>query len=110
MSTRGISRERQVREGLERDGWVTVRAAGSLGVADIVALKQGAIPKMIEVKSTAKGPFEHFGPAKRDALISAAAKAGAIPCLVWWPAHKGPHWVHVSDWPAPPPAELELVA
>lgn len=105
--SRGIDRERRVREGLEREGWWTCRAAGSFGEADIVALKQGQIPKLIEVKSTARGPFAGFGPAKREALISAAAKAGALPVLLWWPARKGPYWIHVKDWPAPP-AEEEL--
>lgn len=89
-----------MREALDREGWWTCRAAGSFGAADIVALKQGHVPKMIEVKSTARGPFAGFGPAKRDELISAAAKAGAVPWLLWWPPRDGPHWVPVSNWPA----------
>jgi Holliday junction resolvase len=98
--SRGIQRERDLRRLLEAEGWWTCRAAGSFGDADVVALKQGEIPRMIECKSTARGPFAHFGPADRDELISAAAKAGAIPWLVWWPPRRKPVWLHVSDWPA----------
>lgn len=98
--SRGIDRERRLRVGLERSGWWTSRAAGSFGEADVIALKAGELPRLIEVKSTARGPFAGFGPAKREALISAAVKAGAIPWLVWWPPHDGPHWIPVSNWPA----------
>lgn len=97
--SRGIDRERRLREALERDGWWTCRAAGSLGEADVIALKQGQIPKLIEVKSTSAGPFHSFGPAKRDALISAAVRAGAVPWLVWWPPRGAPSWLPVSSWP-----------
>lgn len=98
--SRGIQRERQVRLLLEHDGWWTCRAAGSFGDADVVALKQGEIPRMVEVKSTARGPFAGFGPGDREELISAAAKAGAIPWLVWWPVRQKPRWYSVSEWPA----------
>lgn len=99
-SERGIARERKLRALLELEGWWTARAAGSLGEADVVALKHGELPRLIEVKSTSAGPFHSFGPAKRDALISAAVKAGAIPWLVWWPPRKPPSWIPVSEWPA----------
>lgn len=66
----------------------------------MIALKQGEIPKLIEVKSTHRGPFHGFGPADRDALISAAVRAGAVPWLVWWPPRDGPHWIPPASWPA----------
>lgn len=97
--SRGIDRERKLRAALEVDGWWTCRSAGSFGDADVVALKQGEIPRLIEMKSTAAGPFEHFGPADREELIAAAVKAGAIPWLVWWPSRKGPRWIPVTAWP-----------
>jgi Holliday junction resolvase len=96
---RGIQRERQLRLALERDGWWTMRAAGSLGCCDIVALKTGVVPQFIEVKSTAGGPYERFGPAKRQALLDAAEGAGARAVLVWWPANDGAHWIHPESWP-----------
>lgn len=104
--SRGINRERRLRDTLGAEGWWTCRAAGSFGEADIVALKQGELPRLVEVKSTARGPFAGFGPAKRLALISAAAQAGAAPWLVWWPVRQPARWIHVKDWPAGP-AELE---
>lgn len=97
--SRGIDRERRLREALERQGWWTCRAAGSRGAADVIALKQGEIPKLIEIKSTSAGPFHSFGPAKREALIAAAVQAGALPWLVWWPPRKGPHWIPPANWP-----------
>lgn len=99
-SERGIARERKLRALLELDGWWTARAAGSLGEADVVALKHGEPPRLIEVKSTTSGPFHSFGPAKRDALIAAAVKAGAVPWLVWWPPRKAPLWIPETAWPA----------
>ena len=76
-SARGIKRERQVRVHLEEDGWFVARAAGSLGDADLIALKAGHTSKLIEVKSTTAGPFHSFGPACRQALLNAAERAGA---------------------------------
>jgi Holliday junction resolvase len=101
MSTRstGIARERKLRERLELDGWWTCRAAGSLGDADVIALKQGHEPRLIEVKSTERGPFHSFGPADREALRLAAAKSGAVAWLVWWPCRKEPEWIPEWAWP-----------
>ena len=47
--SRGIQRERDVRRVLESEGWWTARAAGSFGDADVIALKVGSRPQMIEV-------------------------------------------------------------
>jgi len=80
-------------------GWWVLRAAGSLGVADLVCLKAGRRPMMLEIKSTTAGPFDGFGPAKRQALIDAAAQAGASCFLVWWPRHGKPQWFGVDEWP-----------
>lgn len=98
--SRGIERERSLRFLLEAEGWWTCRAAGSLGDADVVALKEGQRPRMIEVKSTHRGPFHGFGPKDREALVSAAEGAGADPWLVWWPPRRKPVWIGVEDWPA----------
>lgn len=102
--SRGVTRERQVRCLLEAEGYWCIRAAGSLGDADIVAIKAnplgGSIVKLIEVKSDVAGPFAHFGPAARAELISAAVATGATPLLCHWPPRKQPRWLHVRDWPA----------
>lgn len=98
-SARGIQRERQVRQLLTDDGWVVVRAAGSIGCADLVAIKRCEKTRLIEVKSTAAGPFAGFGPADRARLIEAAAIADADPWLVHWPPRKQPRWIPMEEWP-----------
>lgn len=98
--SRGLDRERQVRRRYEQDGYVVVRAAGSLGPVDLVALKRGSRPIFVEVKSTAGGPFEHFGPADRARMTDAGAQAGADCVLCWWPPRRQPQWVMSYDWPA----------
>lgn len=96
---RGIQRERQVRDVLlSQDYWVC-RAAGSLGDADLVALRDGSPPLLVEVKSTAAGPFHSFGPKCRADLSLAARIAGARAVLCWWPPRKDPLWFYEKDWP-----------
>ncbi len=101
--SRGIRRERQVRLLLEAEGYWTIRAAGSLGDADVVALKArpdgGSDVLFVEVKSDVASPFAHFGPAARAELLEAAMRAGATPMLCWWAPRKKPLWVKAADWP-----------
>jgi Holliday junction resolvase len=99
-SARGRAREREVKKKLEADGWFVIKAGGSLGEMDLVALKSGQRGKAIEVKSTAGGPYERFGPEKREALYDAALKAGLEPYLVYWPPHKELKWIGWLSWPA----------
>jgi Holliday junction resolvase len=69
---RGDYFERQVRDTLAAHGWVVVRSAGSLGVADLVALRKGNTPALVSCKLGAR-----IGPAERTALLDAAERAGA---------------------------------
>lgn len=96
--SRGINRERQVKSLLQAEDYWVCRAAGSLGDADLVALKPGR-RLLVEVKSTARGPWEHFGPFDRRDLIFAADLAGAEAWLCWWPPRAKPKWLPVSEWP-----------
>src|SRR5690348_14140335 len=96
----GVKRERQVRELLTKDGWIAFRAPASLGVADVVALKAGEHPRLIEVKSDTAGPYHAFTPAKRAALREAATKAGANAYLCWWAPRKEPRWIASYAWPS----------
>lgn len=96
---RGIHRERQLKALLEAEGWWVARAAGSLGDADLIALHAHRPPRLIEVKSTTRGPFTGFGPLDRAALLLAAAQSGAEPWLVWWPSRRQPLWIPHTDWP-----------
>jgi Archaeal holliday junction resolvase (hjc) len=114
---KGIARERQVRMMLEDEGWLVIRAAGSLGPCDLVAMRgdpltlsssgsgsrlvEGATDRLlIEIKSTAAGPYSHFGPARRKLLADAAQVAGAEAWLCWWPGdRRGPRWISSREWP-----------
>ena len=96
---RGVQRERSVRDLLIASGWVAFRAPASLGVADVIALKAGQRPKMIEVKSTAGGPYERFSPADRAELRLAAELAGAEALLAYWPSRKSLQWIPSDSWP-----------
>ena len=95
----GTQRERAVRDLLKERGWLAFRAPASLGVADVVALKAGSIARLIEVKSTAQGPYERFGPADRARLSAAADLAGAEAILAYWPSRKPLRWITESEWP-----------
>jgi Holliday junction resolvase len=101
-SRRGINRERQLKARLEGEDWFVTRAAGSLGDADLVALKDGKQPLLIEVKSTTAGPFHSFGPQDRAALLLAAKIAGARAVLCWWPPRRDPVFIYEHQWPGAP--------
>ena len=102
MSSRGINRERQVRQILEADGWVVVRSAGSLGPVDLVAIRRNGWQtkiRVFEVKSTI-GPWDHFGPKDRAEILDVARRTGASAYLAYWPKHGKLQFIHSSSWPA----------
>lgn len=99
--SRGHDRERAVKRVLESEDWWVARAAGSLGDADLIALKVGYPSRLVEVKSTAAGPYDGFGPADRAALLLAAKIAGAEAWLAWWPPRGKLRWIPSSEWPQP---------
>jgi Holliday junction resolvase len=96
--SRGHDRERAVRAVMQEDGWLAFRAPASLGVADVVALKAGERPRLIEVKST-QGPYRHFLPRDRAELLAAALQAGADAFLAYWPSRGKLEWIEASEWP-----------
>jgi Holliday junction resolvase len=73
---RGDYFERVTKAALEGVGFWVVRAAGSLGVADVVALRHGGAPLLIACKTNGVLPR-----GERIALVEAAHKAGARPIL-----------------------------
>lgn len=96
----GIARERQVKELLIADGWLAFRSPASLGVCDVIALKAGERPRMVEVKSTTGNPYgSRFSPAHRRALSEAAKRAGADAFLCWWAPRREPKWIPENEWP-----------
>lgn len=95
---RGRGRELDVVDLLADAGFVTYRLAH--GAADVIALRHDQRPQLIQVKSTAGGPYERFGPLDRLALVEQAKQAGADAVLAWWPPRlKVPHWLGPEDWP-----------
>jgi hypothetical protein len=85
------------------------------GTCDLVALRHWPHDDLrdrlseawlIEVKSTAGGPYHSFGPADRASLIEAATQAGATAVLAWWPPRGQLRLIESKDWPtaATPPA------
>lgn len=82
---RGDYFERRTRAALEADGWLVVRSAGSLGVADLVALKAGHTTRLVNCKLT-----HYLPPKQRRDLIAAAETAGAMAILAW---SEKPGWV-----------------
>lgn len=111
--SRGTQRERAVRDWYRDRDWLAFRAPASLGVADVVAMQaafsydEAALPglyrtarvELVEVKSTAQGPYEHFGPADRARLSEAAKMAGAFAMLAWWPSRGKLRFIPESEWP-----------
>lgn len=96
---RGIQRERAVKHWLQERDWLVIRAAASLGPVDLVAFKAGERPWFVEVKSTAGGPYERFGPADRLKLAELAVWAGADAWLAWWPPNGKLRWIGAAEWP-----------
>lgn len=75
---RGDYLEHQTRDALAAYGWYLIRAGGSLGAADLVALRAGKRPLLIQCKILGPGrAFPRVDPAERTALYEAAEKAGA---------------------------------
>jgi Holliday junction resolvase len=99
VSQRGIQRERAVRDLLADQDWLAFRAPASLGCADVIALRDGDRPRLVEVKSTAGGPYERFGPDARARLSFAARLAGADAFLAWWPPRGKLTWIPERAWP-----------
>jgi Holliday junction resolvase len=88
---RGDYFERQTRDALAGCGWYVVRSAGSLGVADLVALRQGRRPLLVSCKLSGR-----IDPTERADLVAAALMAGARPMVA---QRSRPGWVAVSTVP-----------
>jgi Holliday junction resolvase len=75
---RGDYFERRTRDALEADGWVVVRAAGSFGPADLMALRAEHRPWLVSCKLNG-----YLTRLEVIALCDAAEKAGALAILAW---------------------------
>lgn len=95
----GTDRERKVLDKLRDQDWLCIRTPGSKGAMDIVALRDGSRPRLIQVKGDAAGPFASFGPDARERLVAEAKIGGAEPWLAWWPRRGDLMWLSQSQWP-----------
>lgn len=96
----GTRKEYKVRDWyLDRD-YIVIRPGGSLGAADLVAMKDGSPTDFVQVKGSAQGPYQHFQPKERANLIQVARWAGARPLLAWWPPRGKLRFIGPEEWPA----------
>ena len=77
---RGDYFERQAKHALEAVGWIVVRSAGSLGPADLVAVRRNSAghPHVLLISCKLDG---RCSPAERAALLAAADTAAAEPLV-----------------------------
>jgi Holliday junction resolvase len=96
----GTRVEKKLRDKYIDEGWICHRSPASIGTYDLIALKAGYKPRLIEVKANVDGgPYKTFGPAKRKELQGAAEQAGADAILAYWPPHCNLKEIFSKDWP-----------
>jgi Holliday junction resolvase len=97
----GPARERALANLLRADGWVVKGTGDAHGATDLVCLKRGETPKLVQVKANRKGgPYMNFRKAERAELQAEAEQAGAECWLVYWPPDRQPpRWIGPELWP-----------
>jgi Holliday junction resolvase len=84
--------ERACSDRLRGLGFLVIRSAGSLGPADLVALRGDRVPALIQCKIT-----DNTTVRTRMAFYRVATGAGAVPVLVYRAAQRrGAIWVRVD--------------
>lgn len=78
--SRGDYFERQVRDALRAAGWYVIRSAGSQGAADLIALRAGNTPLLVQCKLGGR-----ISRPERQALLDAAFGAGGRPIVALRP-------------------------
>lgn len=100
---RGAARERVVADLLREMDWVCKGTGDAHGHIDLIALKRGERPMVLQIKGTLT-PFDHFRPAERDAFLTEVAAAGwpeALDAYLVWapPDRKPPRFIAPEHWP-----------
>ena len=82
---RGSAFERKVAAELTADGYLVIRAAGSHGAADLVAVKPGQV-LFVQVKLGGAGACS---PAEWNEFFRLASSVAALPILAYRPGRQG---------------------
>ena len=92
-------------EHLAADDWLCGSRRHIGGAGDVLAVRRMLDSPQLEamlteVKTTAGGPYERFGPKDRAALKAEAARVGAVPMLAWRPP-RARAWtmLGIKHWP-----------
>lgn len=97
---KGNGRELRTASILESEGWTVGSRRHVAGPGDLLAVKDGERPRLIEVKATAGGPYEHFGPRDRNGMRAYAAERGLVAELAWWAPRAATHRIFdEAEWP-----------
>lgn len=97
---RGNQRENDVRHHLESQGWLVGSLRHIKGAGDLLAVHRAYRTRIVEVKSSARSPWNDFGRTDRRALRKLAESFDADPLLAYWPYdRKGLRWLVEDDWP-----------
>lgn len=83
---RGRAFEYNIATLMRRKGYFVIRSAGSHGVSDLVAMKKGENPLLIQCKS---GVSLGLNVDEHNALLNTAIASGGVPILAFKP-EKGP--------------------
>jgi Holliday junction resolvase len=102
---RGIYREERTADRLRSDGYLVMRAPGSHGQPDLVAIKPGQVLALQVKAGTARLDGDWW-----NELYAVALRAGAIPLVADWPSRgvlrlrriTGPHAPRSKHWPCVP--------
>jgi Holliday junction resolvase len=102
----GLERERKVVRLLQAQGYLvaSLRHYGCPG--DLLALRGGDKPLIVEVKGTRDFPwkdYKGFGRPRRQELIDVGERHHAEVLLCWWPPYYGPFWIESEEWPGTVP-------
>lgn len=94
----GRARERLVMRHMEGKDWVVLKGT-TYGIGDLVMGHIGKPTRLVEVKSTAAGPYATFGPRDRADMAAVAERAGWEAWLAWWPPRGKLVWIRSDEWP-----------
>jgi hypothetical protein len=98
-SQRGRDVEVLVAQRLQADGWLVASRRHVGGAGDLLAVRIGHRPLLIEVKSRLN-VWEGFRRADRLALVRVAGLFNCSPLLCSWPPGQAePDWLGPDEWP-----------